>query len=55
MRTIDKGGERGWRRNVRERAAGRWDQTLFTHGDSSERPRCGGKRWKDGGGGRAAN
>lgn len=42
-------------RNVRERAAGRWDQTLFTHGDSSERPRCGGKRWMDGGGGRAAN
>lgn len=37
-------------RNVRERAVGRWDQTLFTHGDSSERPRYGGGGWTEGAG-----
>lgn len=39
-------------RNVRERAVGRWDQTLFTLGDSSERPRRGGGEggWTEGAG-----
>lgn len=47
----EDGGERREKARERERAEGmgRRDQTVFTHGDSRERLRCGGKRWMDGG------
>ena len=44
---IKKGREdrgEGW-----EKARGRRDQTVFTHRDSREKPRWGGRRWMDGG------